>query len=110
VVLVVSRLGSVSREEQVYRLQMHRVPQQEVNTAKLRVTRYAPIFLAVYSITMLIILINIYLRPYQEATGTLAANGGIDWFSGEALLLLAGPVVVLPTAWIAWRMIRKSYG
>ena len=25
-------------------------------------------------------------------------------------LVLAGPVVVLPTAWIAWRMIRKSYG
>jgi Na+/proline symporter len=110
VVLVVSRFGSVSREEQVYRLQMHRVPEQEVNTAKLRVTRYAPIFLAVYSITMLVILINIYLRPYQEVTGTLAADGGIDWLSGEALLLLAGPVVVLPTAWIAWRMIRKSYG
>jgi hypothetical protein len=30
--------------------------------------------------------------------------------SGESLLVLAGPVVVLPTAWIAWRMIRKSYG
>ncbi len=23
------------------------------------------------------------LRPYQEATGTLAAGGGITWFSGE---------------------------
>ncbi len=34
----------------------------------------------------------------------------INWLSGESLLVLAGPVVVLPTAWIAWRMIRKSYG
>jgi len=26
------------------------------------------------------------------------------------MLVLSGPVVVLPTAWIAWRMIRKFYG
>ena len=26
------------------------------------------------------------------------------------LLVLSGPIVVLPTAWLAWRMIRKSYG
>jgi sodium/pantothenate symporter len=26
------------------------------------------------------------------------------------VLVLAGPVVVQPTTWIAWRMIRKSYG
>jgi sodium/pantothenate symporter len=25
-------------------------------------------------------------------------------------LLIVGPLVVLPTAWIAWRMIKKSYG
>ena len=66
--------------------------------------------LAVYSVTMCAILITIYVRPYQEATGTLTAGGGINWLSGESMLVLAGPVVVLPTAWIAWRMIRKSYG
>jgi len=43
-------------------------------------------------------------------TGTLTENGGIDWSSGEALLILGGPMVVVPTAWIAWRMIRKTYG
>ena len=25
-------------------------------------------------------------------------------------LLIVGPLVVLPTAWIAWRMIKKPYG
>jgi Na+/proline symporter len=55
-------------------------------------------------------LITVYVQPYQEATGSLTAGGGINWLSGESLLVLAGPVVVLPTAWIAWRMIRKSYG
>jgi Na+/proline symporter len=55
-------------------------------------------------------LITVYVQPYQEATGSLTAGGGINWLSGESLLVLAGPIVVLPTAWIAWRMIRKSYG
>jgi sodium/pantothenate symporter len=110
VVIVVSRFSQVSRQEQVYRLQLHRVPHQEVNASKLRITCYAPVILAVYSLTMCIILFTIYVQPYQAVTGTLNAGGGINWFSGEALLVLAGPVVVLPTAWIAWRMIRKSYG
>jgi sodium/pantothenate symporter len=38
VVLVVSGLSQVSREEQVYRLQLHRVPEQEVSAPKLRFT------------------------------------------------------------------------
>jgi len=110
VVLVVSRFGTVSPEEQEFRRQMHKVPDKELSTVKLRITRYAPLLLATYSVSMFVILVRIYLRPYQEATGTLAASGGIDWTTGEALLVLGGPLVVVPTAWIAWRMINKTYG
>jgi sodium/pantothenate symporter len=110
VVLVLSWSGRVSRAEQVYRLRLHRIPDPEVSRSKSAITRYAPLTLAVYSMTMCLILLTIYVYPYQEATGTLGAGGGIDWLSGEALLVLASPVVVLPTAFIAWRMIRKSYG
>ena len=110
VVLVISRFNHVSREEQVFRMQLHRVPEHEINKTKLRFTRYAPLLLAVYSLTICIILITIYVQPYQEITGSLRAGGGINWLSGEALLVVAGPIVVLPSAWIAWRMIRKSYG
>jgi hypothetical protein len=56
------------------------------------------------------ILLTIYVQPYQEATGTLSAGVNINWLCGEALLVLAGPIVVLPTALVAWRMIKKSYG
>jgi sodium/pantothenate symporter len=110
VVLVVSRFSRASRQEQVYRMQMHRVPAQELNPSKLRFTQYAPLLLAAYSLTICYILITVYVQPYQEITGTLHASGNINWLSGESLLVLAGPAVVLPTAWIAWRMIRKSYG
>jgi Na+/proline symporter len=109
VVLVVSRFDSVSRQEQVYRLQLHRVPDLEISASKLRFTLYAPLALAAYSVIICVIWINIYVQPYQEITGTLTASGGINWFSGESVLVLAGPLVVVPTAWIAWRMIRKSY-
>ena len=110
VVMLVSRFSRVSREEQVYRLQMHRTPEQEVSASKLRFTQFAPLLLAAYSLTMCFILITVYVQPYQEITGTLSAGGSINWSSGESMLVLAGPVVVLPTALIAWRMIRKSYG
>jgi len=76
---------------------------------KLRFTQYA-LLLAVYSLAMCFILITIYVQPNQEITGTLSTGGAINWLSGESLLVLAGPIVVLPTALIAWRMIRKSYG
>ena len=72
VVLLVSRFSRVSREEQVYRMQLHRVPEQEVNAPKLKFTRYAPLLLAVYSVTMCIILITVYVQPYQEITGAWA--------------------------------------
>ncbi len=110
VVLVVSRFGRVSQEEHDYRLQLHQIPPHEVSVPKIRFTRYAPVTLAVYQVIMCVTLLTIYVRPYQESTGTLSAGGGINWLSGEALLVLSGPLVVLPTAWIAWRMIRKSYG
>lgn len=109
VVLVFSRLGTVSREEQVYRLNMHRTPPAEIDAAKLKLTRFAPMVLAVYSVTMCIILLTVYVRPYQQATGTLTGSGGINWLSGEALLVLSSPLIVVPSAWFAWRMIRKSY-
>ncbi|MBT8047528.1 MAG: sodium:solute symporter family protein [Xanthomonadales bacterium] len=110
VVLAMSSVGGVSREEQAYRLELHRVPPGDVSAARTRVTRYAPVALAAYSVTMCVILLRVYVLPYQQATGGLSTDGGINWLSGEALLVLASPVVVLPSAWIAWRMIRKSYG
>jgi len=110
VVLLLSRFSQVSREEQVYRMQLHRVPQQEISASKLKFTRFAPLLLAAYSVTVSVFLMTIYVKPYQQATGSLAVGGGINWLSGESLLVLAGPLVVLPSAWIAWRMIRKSYG
>lgn len=110
VIVVVSRFGTVSEQEAQYRESLHVIPAQEVNASKRRLTQYAPLLLAVYSVSMCLILLSIYVRPFQEARGTLTPGGGIDLLTGEAVLVLCSPVIVVPTAIIAWRMIRKSYG
>ncbi len=102
VVLVVSGPGRVSREEQVYRMQLHRVPEAELDPAKTRFTRRIPIVMVVYSAIFTSLFMAYYIRPYQQATGTDAM--------AEIIILSSGPVLWLGTALFAWWMIRKSYG
>lgn len=102
VVLVVSRLGTVSREEQVYRMQLHRTPDAELDPAKTRFTRKFPLVMVVYGVVFYTIFMTWYIRPYQQATGTDAWR--------EITILSVGPVLWLGTAIFAWWMIRRFYG
>ena len=102
VVLVVSRRGTVSREEQVYRMQLHRVPEAELDPKKVRLTLRMPAVLVVYTVVFTALFIAYYIEPFQRATGTDAM--------AELMVLLAGPVIWLFTAVFAWWLIRKSYG
>jgi sodium/pantothenate symporter len=49
VVLVVSRQGEVSREEHVYRMRLHRVPEAELDPDKTRLTRRMPAVMVAYT-------------------------------------------------------------
>jgi Na+/proline symporter len=102
VVLVVSRFSTVSREEHVYRMQMHRTPISELDPAKTRITRRMPLVMVVYTLIFTAIFMVYYIRPYQQATGTDAIM--------EIIVLSTGPVLWLATALFAWRMIGRSYG
>ena len=101
VVLVVSRIGQVSRIEQLYRMRLHRTPESEIDPRKLRRTLLAPLIMVVYSLTTTVIYLVAYIGPYRRATGTAA--------TAELVLVLCGPVLVCSTAFVAWRMINKSY-
>lgn len=101
VILVLSRLGSVSREEQVYRMKMHRVPELELDPKRLKFTRRIPIVMVIYSISLTAIFMVYYIVPFQQATGTDAM--------AEIIVLCAGPVLWVATALFAWWMIRRSY-
>ncbi|MFT5140167.1 MAG: Na+/proline symporter [Rhodothermales bacterium] len=102
VVLVVSRLGTVSREEQVYRMRLHRVPESELDPARARITRRFPLVMVIYTLVFYGIFMAWYIRPYQQATGSDALS--------EIIILSSGPILWIATAIFAWRMIRKSYG
>jgi Na+/proline symporter len=102
VVLVVSRQGEVSREERVYRMRLHRVPEAELDPDKTRLTRRMPAVMVAYTTLFTVLFMAYYIRPFQQATGTDAMI--------EIIVLLSGPVIWLATAVVAWWVIRKSYG
>lgn len=102
VVLVVSRLGEVSRNERVYRMRLHRIPESELDPGKTRLTRKYPLVMVAYATVFYAIFMAWYIRPYQQASGTDAL--------AEIVVLSTGPVLWFGTALFAWWMIRKSYG
>jgi sodium/pantothenate symporter len=102
VVLVVSRIGEVSREEHVYRMRLHRTPESELDPRKSRFTRRIPLIMVITTVTVSTIFTFWYIIPYQQAKGTAAL--------GEIVVLYSGLVLWLATALFSWRMIRKSYG
>jgi Na+/proline symporter len=102
VVLVLSRMGEVSREEQLFRMRLHRTPESERDPQKLKFTLRIPAILIIYSLVFTAIFMIWYIRPYQEATGSDAM--------AEIIVLSIGPVLWVSTALFARWMIRKSYG
>ena len=102
VVLVLSRMGEVSREERVFRMRLHRTPESELDPQKVKLTRRIPAILIIYSLVFTAVFMLWYIRPYQEATGTDAM--------AEIIVLSIGPVLWISTALFARWMIRKSYG
>jgi len=69
VVLVVSRFGRVSAAEKDYRVQLHKTPPHEVSPSKLRLTRYAPLALAIYQIGLCIVCSRFMCDRIRKALG-----------------------------------------
>ena len=82
---------------------------EEIDAGKTRMTLWAPWVLVANGLIMPFVLLANYVRPYQSATGTLRADGSIDWATGEAVLALSWCVFNLGLALIARRAIRTSY-
>jgi hypothetical protein len=55
------------------------------------------------------LLIRFYVRPYQNATGTLLADGSLNWFTGETILALSWCAVYVVLGLFAARVIRREY-
>ena len=108
-ILAVSRAGSVTREEQRYRLRLHRPPATDIDPAKTRKTLLAPLGLVIYGCAMPLLLLKYYVIPYQVGTGQIHADGSVNWNTGEALITLTAFLVHVPLAVMAMKVIRDRY-
>jgi sodium/pantothenate symporter len=109
VILVVSARGTVSREEKIYRLRLHRPPPIDIDLAKTRKTLLAPLGLVVYGVGMPLLLLKYYVIPYQIGTGEISPDGTVNWNTGEALITLTVFMLHVPLALMAMKVIWDRY-
>jgi sodium/pantothenate symporter len=109
VTFVVSRRTSVSDAETAYLTQLHKTPQDEISKEKVRTTYIAPLVLIANGVAMPFLLISYYVRPFQSATGTLSADGSLNWLAGETILAMSWFVVYVTLGICAIRIIRNVY-
>lgn len=109
VTVLVSRRGTVTREEEHYRMRLHRTPDKELDLGKTKTTLLAPLILVVYGCSMPFILYHWYILPYQRGTGQILPDGSVNWWTGEALLTLSWPLLYVSLGLITYRVIRRSY-
>ena len=109
VILVVSARGKVTREENVYRLRLHRPPPSDIDLAKTKKTLLAPLGLIVYGVVMPWLLLKYYVVPYQIGTGQISPDGSVNWNTGEALITLTVFMLHVPLAVMAMKVIWDRY-
>lgn len=110
VTITVSKLSSVSREEAVYRMRMHRAPADDCDPVKVKKTLYAPKVHMVFGAIMPFLLLYFYVIPYQRGTGELLPNGSINWSTAEAILPIFWALIHIPLAITSYVLVKKRYG
>ncbi len=82
-IVVVSRFGNVSKDENKYRESLHVWPQELRNATENRRTRLMPMLLIAWGVISTIALIILYVRPYQLGSGLVSEQGTYVVWSGE---------------------------
>ncbi len=109
VTIIISRNTTVTKKEALEFAKLHQTPADEVNLTRTRTTLIAPVLLIANGLIMPFLLIAYYVRPYQRATGTLAPDGSLDWFTGESMLAISWSFVYISLGIFAFRFIRNAY-
>jgi Na+/proline symporter len=109
VTIVVSRATVVTPAERDALSRLHHTPNDEIDDDRTRRTLWAPVLIIANGLVMPVVLLRYYVKPYQAATGTLAADGGLDWLAGESLLAMSWLVVYGALGLVAIRAIRQGY-
>lgn len=108
-IMTLSAYGKVTRQEAVYRMRLHRTPDEDYDLKKTQLTLLAPAILIVFGAIMPIVMINYYVIPYQAGAGHLLAGGAIDWSKGEAMLAITWAALYIPLGVISANIIWRRY-
>jgi sodium/pantothenate symporter len=109
VILIVSARSTVSREEKIYRMRLHRPPAIDISRSKTLRTLLAPMGLILYGISMPFVLLYYYVIPYQVGTGEILRDGSLNWHTTEALITLSVFFLHVPLALMAMKVIWDRY-
>lgn len=108
-IVVLSRLGEVSREAEAYRQQLHKTPDEDADTGKTKITLIAPVLLVLFGFTMSYLQLKYYVTPYQIGTGVINPGAMPDLSSGEAILAMMWAAVHGSLGLISFFVIRRRY-
>ncbi len=110
VTIAVSRHTAVTAEEADYLAALHVRPPGEVEPSKVRKTLIAPVFIIVVNgLLVPWLLLEQYVKPYQAATGQRHADGSLDLWTGEVVLIAAWVVTWCGLGLFSAWYIRRSY-
>jgi sodium/pantothenate symporter len=110
ITVAVSRRTTVSLQEQHYLEALHVRPEAEVEPSKVGKTLVAPVILIVINgVLTPWFLLEQYVRPYQAATGQLLADGSLNAWTGEVVLIAGWVVTWCGLGLFSIWYIRRSY-
>lgn len=109
VVLSVSRRGVVTEEARTLRRKLHEIPAEDLDPVRTRNSLLAAKLLIAYAFVSPVMLLTLYVRPYQEASGRLAEGEWLDWSSLDTILPLCGAIIILLTGILAHGAVQKGY-
>ncbi len=109
VVLVVSRMTTVTEKERRYRLSLLDTPAEELDASEAKRTLWYASALAVFGVLMTAGMLLYYVVPYQKALSVKGEDFTFSWFSGEALFAYSWAVMFVILAWLMFRAVYRGY-
>ena len=109
VILFVSRKTVVSDAEREYRLSVLKTPKEELIPKEAETTLRYAYAIGIFGIVMTILLLILYVAPYQSALATDSENFSFNWLTGEAFLSYATGSSFVLMGWLMRRSVISDY-
>ena len=110
VVLLVSRMTTVTEKERSFRLSLLETPGEELDDSEARKTLWYAVALAVFGVVMTAGMLLYYVVPYQKALSVKGEAFTLNWFSGEALFAYSWAAIFVFLAWLMFRAVGSLKG